>query len=205
MNLFRSCLLAFFGFLSFQNLHAQNTQISFSGNYGLLIDEYSTEKFKAYGIDAGLEFKFKKHWSFGGDLDWQFLEPEAALAEALTSPGAPPLAYSIIRHQFNIRPTARYYFKNSFQGLYAGLFGSYSYLTIKTSGYPSDPNYFPDLYKDPSDDLYMGLGLTYGYRLKLGPRLQASAYGSNQWLWNSLFADRKQQDHQFGLGLSWIF
>lgn len=201
-------LSLFVGLIAFclSPLIAQKAQISLSGNYGLVLDQFQTKDFNTLGAVLGLEFKACKHFTFGGEADWQRFESELAIASAY-SPllGLPNVGYSIERHQLNIRPIARYYFNSAFKGLFVGAFGSYSYLTITTSGYPQESGYLPDLYDDPSDDFYYGAGLTYGFRLKLTPSLRASAYGSNQFSWNSLYKDRKQQDHQFGLGLNWVF
>ncbi|MBC7776188.1 MAG: DUF3575 domain-containing protein [Phycisphaerae bacterium] len=186
---------------------AQSTQLSLSGTYGIVGIDYQSEynpdkEFKAIGTSLGLELKFGNHFTLGGDVDWQRLESELAIAEPLTSPNLPDLIYSIDRHQFNIRPTFRYYFKEAFRGLYVGAFGTYSYLTVKTSDYPKDSKYFPDLYSDPSDDFGLGGGLTYGFRYKLTSTLQVSAFGSHQLFWNDI-PEFRQQDHQFGLGLNW--
>ena len=202
--------LPFFAFLAVLNLSksaAQTTQISLSGTYGLAgIDyrsDYNNDKeFKAFGVALGLEIKAGKHLTIGGDVDWQRFESEIALAVPLTSPNLPDQIYAIDRHQFNIRPTLRYYFNEAFKGFYLGIFGNYSYLTVKTSDFPEDPQYFPDLYLDPSDDFGAGGGITYGYRYKLTSALQISAFGSHQIYWSET-PDFRQQDHQFGLGLNW--
>lgn len=203
--------IVIFTFCSYTKLTAQNVQLSLSGTYGVLLTDYRGEhklnpdtEFKAFGTSLGLEIKLKKHFTIGGDVDWQRFESEPAIAEPLPQLGLPIVPYSIERHQFNIRPTFRYYFKEAFRGLYVGAFGTYSYLTIKTADYPEDANYFPDLYSDPSDDFGLGGGLTYGYRLKLTSKLQVTAFGSHQLFWNSI-PEYMQQDHQFGLGLNWLF
>ncbi len=190
-------------------MEAQNTQISLSGTYGIIginyREDFIVDKvFRAVGTSLGLEIKFGKHVTAGGDIDWQRFESEPSIAVSSISSTLPNLIYAIDRHQFNIRPTLRYYFKETFQGLYFGVFGTYSYLTVATSDYPKAPSYLSDIYRDPSDHFGMGGGLTYGYRLKLTSALKASAFGSHQLLWNDI-PKYQQQDHQWGLGLNWVF
>jgi len=188
------------------NISAQKVQLSLSVTYGNVHDDYESKDFRAIGQALGFEAKLSRHFTLGGDLDWQRLKSEFAIASPYSQVlGLPSLAYSIDRHQINVRPTVRYYFKRAFKGIYVGAFGNYSYLTIETSNYPQDPGYLPDLYTDPSDDFYYGAGLTYGFRLKLIGSLYASAFGSHQFSRNSTYKGRDQQDHQFGLGLNCVF
>ena len=190
-------------------MEAQNTQISLSSTYGIIginyREDFIVDKvFRAVGTSLGLEIKFGKHFTAGGDIDWQRFESEPSIPVSSISSNLPNLIYAIDRKQFNIRPTLRYYFKETFQGLYVGVFGTYSYLTVATSDYPKAPSYLSDIYRDPSDHFGMGGGLTYGYRLKLTSALKASAFGSHQLLWNDT-PKYQQQDHQWGLGLNWVF
>jgi hypothetical protein len=206
MKITRFCILILLLAFCASGISAQKVQLSLSGNYGNVHDDYESKDFRALGVALGLELKVSRHFTLGGDLDWQRFESELAIASPYSQVlGLPSLAYSIDRHQINVRPTLRYYFKRAFKGLYVGAFGNYSYLTIGTSDYPQDPGYLPDLYTDPSDDFYYGAGLTYGFRLKLTGSLYASAYGSHQFSRNSTYKGRDQQDHQFGLGLNWVF
>ena len=187
-------------------ISAQNIHLSLSGTYGNVHDDHESKDFRAIGQALGFEAKISRRFTLGADLDWQRLKSELAIASPYSQLlGLPSLDYSIDRHQINVRPTVRYYFKSPFKGFYVGAFGNYSYLTIETSNYPQDPGYLPDLYTDPSDDFYYGGGLTYGFRLKLTGSLYASAYGSHQFSRNSTYKGRDQQDHQFGLGLNWVF
>ncbi len=98
----------------------------------------------------------------------------------------------------------RYYFEEAFKGLYVGVFPSYSYLTITTSGYPQENQYSPSVFTDPSDQAALGAGGTYGYRFKLNNRFRINAFGSHQLFWHQT-PDYKQQLHQFGIGLSYRF
>lgn len=202
--------LAFFSFLlaiGGSELWAQNNvQLSISGTYGLIVNQkYPDLRYEALGTSLGMELRIKKNLSLGLDVDWQSLESEPAIAEPFPQSGLPVAFYTIERHQFNIRPTFRYYFKEAFQGLYAGAFFTYSYLTITTADFPENKpnNYFA--VADPSDDFGAGAGLTYGFRLKLTPALRASAFGSHQLFLDSFDKEKQQQDHQFGLGLNWVF
>jgi hypothetical protein len=188
-------------------LWSQNkVQLSLSGTYGLIANKKQPDvSFNALGTSLGMELQLKKKFSLGVDVDWQRLESEPAIAEPFPQSGLPVALYTIERHQFNIRPTFRYYFKEAYQGFYVGAFFTYSYLTITTSDFPTvEPNHYFAL-SDPSDDFGSGAGLTYGFRLKLTPALRASAFGSHQLFLDALDKEKKQQDHQFGLGLNWVF
>jgi len=204
--------LPFFAFLmvlTTSKLAAQNSQLSLSGTYGIIGIQHNEEfrpdrSFKAVGTALGLELKFGKRITLGGAVDWQRLESESAVATPYLLSGLSPVIYTVERHQFNIRPTIRYYFKEVYQGLYVGLFGTYTYLTITTSEYPESNQYNRDYSADPTDDFGLGGGLTYGYRFKLTSALRASAFGSHQLFWNDT-PKYLQQDHQFGLGLDWAF
>jgi len=204
--------LPFFAFLMVlisSNLTAQNTQLSLSGTIGIVKTDYveyflDDQQFKAVGTSLGLELNIGKRLTLGGDVDWQRFESEAAIAEPYPPLSLIPVIYNVERHQFNIRPTLRYYFKEAFRGLYVGVYGTYSYLTITTSGHPANYQYSTDYPADPSDDFGGGGGLTYGYRLKLTSALRVSAFGSHQLFWNDS-PKYQQQDHQLGLGLNWAF
>ena len=204
--------LPFFAFLMVlitSKLAAQNFQVSLSGTYGVVRNNYVEDfrvdqQFKAVGTSLGLELNVGKHFTLGGDIDWQRFESEPAIAEPYLFSGLTPVAYTVERHQFNIRPTLRYHFKSVFRGLYVGIFCTYSYLTTTTSGHPGTSNYSVDYTADPSDDFGLGGGLTYGYRFKLTSALRVSAFGSHQMFWNDI-PEFGQQDHQFGLGLNWVF
>ncbi|MDO8365613.1 MAG: DUF3575 domain-containing protein [Saprospiraceae bacterium] len=200
--------IAFLMVLMTSKSAAQHSQLSLSGTYGIIginhKEEFRPDKqFDAIGAALGLELKFGKHITLGGDVDWQRFDSEPAVALSYINPGF-PLPYHINRHQFNIRPTIRYYLKDAFHGLFIGLFGNYSYLTITTSDYPQNLSYLPEIYSDPSDGYGIGGGLTYGYRLKLSSALQVSAFGSHQLFWRQS-PDYMQQNHQLGLGLNWAF
>lgn len=198
--------LPFFVFLMrafTSNLAAQNIQLSASGTYGVVLDQFQNKNFNAIGLSLWHESKIDNHVTLGADIDWQCLETEPAIAEPYSSnSGLPNLTYTIDRHQFNIRPTIRYYFKKTFQGFYTGVFATYSSLKIKDSNYPQLASYNPKSHKAPSYDTYFGGGFTYGFRLKLTESLHASAFGSHQFAL-TFWTDRKQQDHQLGLGLNW--
>jgi hypothetical protein len=196
---------AFAALFSCPALLAQRNQISLSGTYGLLInDDRPDVRFDAIGVALGYEGKITKHFTLGGDLDWQFVEPELTFVDPYFPLTAAPAPYSIERRQINVRPTLRYYFKRAFRGLYLGAFGTYTYTTVTTSGYPKDDERYTQIYVDPSDNLGVGGGLTYGFRLKLTKHLRASAYGSHQLFKYQESPKPQQQNHQWGLGLSWV-
>lgn len=201
--------LPFFAFLMLlitSKLAAQNTQLSLSGTYGVVLDQFQNQDFNAIGLSLGVESKIAKRFSIGVDIDWQRLESELAIAEPYSGFfNLPNVAYTINRHQFNFRPTFKYYFKRAFKGFYVGAFGTYSLLSVNTSGYPKEPEYLPQAFSNPAEDFFLGAGLTYGFSLKLTKSLSASAFGSHQLAWETGFEERKQQNHQFGLGLNWTF
>ena len=159
MKQFLLPLLVILTILTTSKLASQNTLLSLSGTYGIVINDHRPDiSFNAIGTSLGLEDRYKKHFTVGGDIDWQRFESEPAIALPLTDPSLSPVIYSIDRHQFNIRPTIRYYFKEAFQGLYVGVFGTYSYLTVKTSDYPQNSSYLPSIYTDPPDDFWRRIG-----------------------------------------------
>lgn len=197
-----------FPFLFFFGIHAalaQTGQLNFTASYGFMVaDNHPDKTFSGIGGTVGLELKIKKHMTLGLDIDWQRFESEPAFATPfISSSGLPIVPYTIERYQFNIRPAFRYYFSEAPRGLYAGVFATYSYLTITTAGYPEDSGYFSG-YKDPGDEFAPGLGLTYGYRLKLNNHFQASIAGNTQMYWNDI-PKHKQFNQELGLGLNWVF
>lgn len=198
-------LLAFLSFLMTANLAAQKNQLSLSGTIGNANGGYNpNSKYYYFGTALGYEATLSKHFTVGLDVDWQRFGSESEIAEPLTASGQPLVPYYVLQHQINLRPTVRFYLNQAFRGLYVGVFGAYSYLTIKTSGYPENASYLPDIYTDPSDHSGGGFGVTYGYRLKINPSVRITLFGSHQLVSNQI-PDYEQGNNQLGLGLNWLF
>ncbi|HLP94704.1 MAG TPA: hypothetical protein VK168_11745 [Saprospiraceae bacterium] len=193
--------------LSVSNLKAQIKQISLSGTFAPIINTINITEINHTAIGASIEFEYKskRHVSFGMELDWQKYKPEAVYVQPHNISNSVLIKYFIERNQLNLRPIFRYYWKEGFEGFYAGGFGVYSYLmtTPKESpmviGYPSTTIDYA--YKSAA-----GFGLTCGYRFKLTPALKLSALGNYQVVFSEIRDDNSaHQDLQFGLGLNWAF
>ena len=199
-------LLAFSLFLlGYSTLFAQkNTQLSLAGTYGLVYSTFEAKQYHAIGGQIGLEMKFAKRFTLGGEFDTQEFDSDLAIAIPIASSGLPPVAYFINRRQFNLRLHMRYYFSKAFDGLFLGGFGGYGYFKSSPYDLPEEKNYnytFDIVRKD----LNYVIGFSYGYRLKLYKSLNASIFGTHQFGQDTLYSDRHQRNHQWGLGLNWLF
>lgn len=190
-----------------QILAAQDSQISISGTYAPIINTINTTEinYTAIGLSGEYEYTSKKHWSFGIELDWQKYAPETVYVRPLQPSNPFSLDYSIQRHQVNLRPIFRYYWKDNFRGFYVGAFGAYARTITLPKKSPSVPGFprstIPYDYKSAA-----GFGITYGHRFTLTPRLRLSVFGNHQLVFSDIYDDESaHQDHQVGLGLNYSF
>lgn len=193
--------------LSGSNLKAQIKQISFSGTFAPIINTINITEINHRAVGASIEFEYKskKHISFGMEVDWQKYKPEAAYVQPYNTSNPVSIEYFIERYQINLRPMFRYYWKEGFEGFYAGGFGVYSSLTTTPKESPMVIGY-PGRTTDYAYKSAAGLGLTCGYRFKLTPTWKLSAFGNYQVVFSEIRDDNSaHQDLQFGLGLNWAF
>lgn len=190
---------------------AQKLMISLNGSYGLISPDGDIFRhFQPVGASLSAEVSVGGKWTYGLDVDGQFVGSYPAIAiPASPNPFGEELygpLYTISLYQYNIRPTVRYYFRESLKGLYIGAFAAYGYLTTKARNYPDDPYYTQKALNAQADGFGLGGGLTYGYRLKLARSLQGSLFVTHQFLrmQNSEIL-RDQYNNQVGLGLNWMF
>jgi hypothetical protein len=186
---------------------AQSALLSLSGTYGVLAIEnpaLTIDKGVA-GIQAGLEYPFKKHFSFGGEIEWQSIAPYTAVAIPVSSvSGKPAVAYTVKNNQLSARIQARYYLNQATKGLYLGVFGTLLYQLTNNKGYPEDGAY-PEINVINMDSEFRGGGISYGYRFQLNPSLGGHLFLLHQFLWNNINPDIKQQHHLVGIGLNYSF
>jgi hypothetical protein len=200
-------LAALLMLLSVSKLTAQSRQISVSGTYAPTINTINATEvnYTALGLSGEYEYKSRKHFSFGVELDWQKYTPEIVYVEPYQSTNPFSLNYTIHRYQVNLRPIFRFYWKEDFQGLYVGAFGAYS----RTITLPKESPKFPGFPSRTIDYAYKsaaGFGITYGYRFKLTSSLRLSILGNHQLVFSDIYDDDgAHQDHQFGLGLNWFW
>ena len=193
--------------LSGSNLKAQIKQISLSGTFAPIINTINITEINHTAVGASIEFEYKskKHVSFGMEVDWQKYKPEAVYVHPYNISNSVLIEYFIKRYQLNLRPIFRYYWKEGFEGLYAGVFGVYSSLTTTPKESPMVIGY-PGRTVDYAYKSAAGFGLTCGYRFKLTPSLKLSALGNYQVVFSEIWDDNSaHQDLQFGLGLNWAF
>ncbi|HAD15074.1 MAG TPA: hypothetical protein DCF33_21840 [Saprospirales bacterium] len=195
-------------FLQAWQVYSQSTLLSLSGTYGIVSIESPENTFdrKSGGLQAGLEYRFRKRFSFGAELDWQTIGvyPEVVSPVSPAS-SKPDVTYQVKNQQFSGRILARYYIKQSLKGFYVGVFANLSYQLTDADGYPEDGAY-PARSDDISDRDYRGGGLTYGYRFQLNPQIGGHLFLSHQRIWidSSNFYFR-QTSHRAGLGLQYVF
>ena len=201
-------IVLFFCVLFSAKTGAQNAMFSLNANVGHVGSGGDISWTRpSWGTSQSAEVPFGKKWSFGIDLDWQFVNSHKVVScgtwpnDICTGP-----VFTIYSHQFNVRPTVRYYFRKTLTGFYVGAYPSFGYLTVKTKNYPADDlGYILPVPKDPADDFGVGGGISYGYRWKLKKSLQVSVFASHQYLrmQNSLYKD--QYDSELSLGINWLF
>lgn len=182
---------------------SQQSLITASGTYGIVKNvspERSFDKMVA-GLQLGLEYPFKKRFSFGGDLAWQSVDSYSATVKPVSpASGRPEVGFVVKNNQISARIYARYYPQRTLNGFYLGLFTTFTAQMLSSSGYPDDGAY-PEKPDDLVDHYYRGGGLTYGYRFKLSKSLGAHTFLMHQMLWDNDNPDFRQQNHQVGLGL----
>ncbi len=193
--------------LSAVTLSAQIKQFSLSGTYAPFINTINATEINNSAVGVSLEYEYKslKHVSFGIEVDWQKYDSEEVYLKSNQPSNLLMLYYTIERNQFNLRPIFRYYWKEDLKGFYVGAFGVYSTLIALPKESP-DVSSYPTKTSKSAYKSAAGLGLTYGYRFNLTPRFKVSAFGNHQIVLSDLYDDDgAHQDHQFGLGFSWMF
>lgn len=204
----RPYLVAVLFLISSVVLNAQIRQLSISGTFAPVINTINVTEinYRAFGVSGEFEYKSKRHMSFGMELDWQRYTPEIVQEEPYQhASNFLTLEYTIYRYQVNLRPMFRYYWKDDFQGFYVGAFGAFSFLSTTPKERIDVPGY-PNSAIDKAYNSAAGMGLTYGYRFKLSPAFRVSAFGNHQVVLSELYDDESaHQDHQWGLGLNWVF
>lgn len=201
------CLSALLMCCSVTKLTAQSRQISVTGTYAPIISTINATEinYTAFGVSGEYEYKSRKHWSFGVELDWQKYTPEIVHARPI-QPTSSSLKYTINRYQVNLRPIFRYYWKEDFQGFYVGAFGVYARTITLPKESPEFPGFPSRSIDDAAYQSAAGFGVTYGYRFKLTPSLRLSVLSNHQLVFSDLYDDDSaHQDHQFGLGLNWFW
>lgn len=188
-------------------VYSQSTLLSLSATYGVVSIEspgISIDK-RSTGIQAGLEYRFRKRFSFGAELDWQSIGtyPETVSPVSPAS-SKPAVTYQVKTNELNGRILARYYIKKSLKGFYVGVFGNFVFQLTNTDGYPEDGAY-PERNSDFSDHIYRGGGLTYGYRFQFNPQLGGHVFLSHYRIWNNNNPDFRRTNHRAGLGLQYVF
>ncbi|HLP94705.1 MAG TPA: hypothetical protein VK168_11750 [Saprospiraceae bacterium] len=201
------CIFLWALLLEAGQVFSQSTLLSLSGTYGIVSVESPGKSIdrRTGGLQTGLEYRFRKKFSFGAELDWQSIGvyPETVSPVSPAS-SKPSVTYEVKTNQLSGRILARYYIKKSLKGFYIGVFGNFSFHLTDTNGYPEDGAY-PARNNDFSDHIYRGGGLTYGYRFQLTPKAGGHLSLSHQRIWNNNNPDFIQTSHRAGIGLQYIF
>lgn len=203
----KAALIAFLALFQALTLSSQIRQLSLSGTYAPIINTINITEinYTASGLSLEYEYKSRKHFSFGIEVDWQKYTVEKVYLTPYQISDPLLIQFNIRRNQFNLRPVFRYYWKENFDGFYIGVAAVYSILMARPEESPKVKGYSTH-YTEIAYKSAAGTGLTYGYRFKLTPVLRLSAFGTHQVVFSDIYDDNgAHQDHLFGLGLNWTF